>query len=111
MTYSWQRATAPNPTSWHPPPIELMIPLGRRTARSFDLASGIIRLRKARFGRFPSMGRICIRCLPPGTLLQTNVAANGLQTGDILFSSHEAISGHLRKRGFGLEKPTANPYS
>ena len=62
-----------------------------------------------RFGRFRSTGRACIPCFPPGTLLPTNVAANGLPTGNISFSSQKAISGPLLRRGIYLEKPTANP--
>lgn len=78
-------------------------------ARLFDSASGIIPLLKARFGKFRLTGQTCIPCFPPGTLLQTNVAANGLQMGNILFSSQKEISGLLRKRRTGLETPTANP--
>jgi eukaryotic-like serine/threonine-protein kinase len=56
-------------------------------------------------------GQTCIPCFPPGTRLPTNAAANGLQTGNISFSSQKAISGPLPRRGLCLEKPMANPGS
>ena len=46
---------------------------------------------------------------PPGTLLQTNVAANGPQTGNISFSSQEAISGPLLNRGICLGERSGQP--
>ena len=66
---------------------------------------------KARFGRFPWMGRTFIPCYPVGALLRSNVAAHGPQTENISFSDREAMSGHLPKRESGSKNPALSPSS
>jgi hypothetical protein len=97
----WPTVMAPTPTSWSLRLMELLISLGLQTAKSFASPSDPSRVLKLRFGRFRSAGSTHIPCYPPGTLLTTNVAADGLPKEKISSLSHKATSGPLRKTGIG----------
>ena len=63
---------------------------------------------RIRSGKFPRRGRICTRCFPDGTILQTNAAENGPWTENTTFSNRRGNLGTPEKEAF-LRQATVKP--
>ena len=60
-------------------------------------------------GKFRRRGRICARCFPDGTILQTNAAGNGRRTENTSFSNLRGRYGTLPEEGAFLHQSTGKP--
>ena len=98
-------AMGPDSANWSRFPTWHSIPLFRRMAAwsASALAGGF--MEKVRFGKFPSMVRICIRCCPSGAIPPGSAAESGRPTANTSFSSPKVTSGGDRKNAACWESP------
>ena len=102
-------AMGPDSANWSRFPTWHSIPLFRRMAAwsASDLAGDF--MEKVRFGKFPSMVRICIRCCLSGAILQGSAADSGRPTANTSFSTPKVTSGLDRKNEACWESAFLSP--